>query len=92
MGFFWLIRFVVVMLLVRLVWKFIGGVIEGAARRPHAAPAKGLPLVRDPVCDTYVDQARALTLRRHGETFYFCSEHCRAAFRQDSRARARGAN
>jgi len=48
--------------------------------------------VRDPVCDTYVDQARALTLRRHGETFYFCSEDCRAAFRQDSRARARGAN
>ncbi len=85
MGFFWLIRFLIVMLLVRLVWKFVGGLIEGAARRQtQAAPIKGLPLVRDPVCDIYVDQARALTLRRKGETHYFCSEHCRTVFQQKS--------
>jgi YHS domain-containing protein len=85
MVFGWLIRFLVVMLLVRLVWRFVGGVIEGAARRQtQAAPVKGMPLVRDPVCDTYVDQARALTLRRKGETLYFCSEHCRTEFKQRS--------
>lgn len=89
MVFGWLIRFLVVMLLVRLVWKFIGGVVEGAARRPQMPPAKGLPLVRDPVCGTYVDQARALTFRRKGEMHYFCSEYCRTAFQQESRARAR---
>ena len=76
--------------LVRLVWKFIGGVVEGAARRPQMPPAKGVPLVRDPVCGTYVDQARALTLRRKGQMHYFCSENCRAAYKQESRAGARG--
>ena len=90
MVFGWLIRFLVVMLLVRLVWKFLGGIFEGAARRPQVPLAKGLPLVRDPVCGTYVDQARALTLRRKGEMHYFCSESCRTAFEQESRARARG--
>ena len=90
MVFAWLIRFLVVMLLVRLVWKFVGGVVEGAARRRQMPPAKGVPLVRDPVCGTYVDQARALTLRRKGEMHYFCSESCRTAFEQESRARARG--
>ncbi len=91
MVFGWIIRFLVVMLLVRLVWKFVSGVVEGAARRPQVAPAKGVPLVRDPMCGTYVDQTRALTLRRKGEMHYFCSENCRTSFRQESRARARGA-
>ncbi|HEY7075522.1 MAG TPA: permease [Solirubrobacteraceae bacterium] len=34
----------------------------------------------DPVCGMKVDRARALTARRDGRTFYFCSEHCRAQF------------
>ena len=85
MVFGWLIRFLVVMLLVRLVWKFIAGVVEGVARRPEMPAAKGVPLVRDPVCGTYVDQARALTVRRKGEMHYFCSEKCRSAFQQKSR-------
>ena len=90
MVFSWFIRVLVIMLLVRLVWKFLGGVVEGATRRPEVSPAKTVPLVRDPVCGTYVDQARALTLRRKGEMHYFCSESCRTAFQQESRARARG--
>ncbi len=90
MVFVWLIRALVLMLLVRLVWRFLGGVVQGAASRPQAPLAKGLPLVRDPVCGTFVDQARALTLRRKGETHFFCSENCRTAFLQESRARARG--
>ena len=92
MVFGWIIRLLVVLLLVRLVWKFLGGVVEGAVRRQRQVPpARGVPLVRDPVCGTYVEPARALTLRRKGEMHYFCSESCRMAFRQESRSRARGA-
>ena len=87
MVFGWLIRILVVMVLVRLVWRFLGGVFEGAARRRQVSPVKGVPLVRDPVCGTYIDQARALTLRRKGEMHYFCSENCRTSFRQELRAR-----
>ncbi|HJN45623.1 MAG: hypothetical protein CL477_12250 [Acidobacteria bacterium] len=86
MVFGWLIRFLVVMLLVRLVWKFLGGLVQGAASRPQVPPAERVRLVRDPVCGTYIDQSRALTTRRRGEVHHFCSEDCRAAFQQGKRA------
>jgi uncharacterized membrane protein YraQ (UPF0718 family)/YHS domain-containing protein len=34
----------------------------------------------DPVCGMSVDKGKALRLERDGHTYYFCSEHCRAAF------------
>jgi len=36
--------------------------------------------VTDPVCGMKVDRSKALQLERDGETFYFCSEHCRSKF------------
>ncbi len=36
--------------------------------------------VTDPVCGMKVDRSKALQLDRDGETFYFCSEHCRSRF------------
>ena len=90
MVFGWLIRFLVVMLLVRLVWMFVTGLVEGAARRPQVAPRESVPLVRDPVCGTFIDRARALTTRRKGEMHYFCSENCRTAFRQGRESGVQG--
>ena len=34
----------------------------------------------DPVCGMIVDKATALHAEREGETFYFCSDHCRQKF------------
>jgi uncharacterized membrane protein YraQ (UPF0718 family)/YHS domain-containing protein len=34
----------------------------------------------DPVCGMKVDTAKALTAERDGQTFYFCSAHCRHGF------------
>ena len=34
----------------------------------------------DPVCGMSVDQRKALHLEHGGRTYFFCSEHCRAAF------------
>ncbi len=34
----------------------------------------------DPVCGMQVDRAKAISVDFDGETFYFCSEHCRDAF------------
>jgi len=36
--------------------------------------------VTDPVCAMKVDKAKALTSEHDDHTYYFCSEHCRAAF------------
>ena len=34
----------------------------------------------DPVCGMQVDQRTGLSAERDGQTFYFCSEHCRRKF------------
>ena len=37
-------------------------------------------MATDPVCGMMVDEASALHAEREGQTFYFCSEHCRQKF------------
>lgn len=37
-------------------------------------------VTKDPICGMTVDEKTALHAERDGETFYFCSEHCRAKF------------
>ena len=37
-------------------------------------------MAKDPICGMTVDEARALRAERDGQTFYFCSEHCRDQF------------
>jgi len=37
-------------------------------------------MVKDPVCDTYVDQSDAPYLIHQGKTIHFCSESCRDRF------------
>jgi Cu+-exporting ATPase len=37
-------------------------------------------MTKDPICGMTVDEATALRAERDGETFYFCSEHCRKKF------------
>ena len=37
-------------------------------------------MVKDPICGMMVDEKTALHATRAGETFYFCSEHCRQKF------------
>lgn len=81
----WLIRFLVAMVLVRLGWKFIVGLVEGATQPQQVTPKQGVPLVRDPVCGTYVDSGRALSFRKRSEVYYFCSEDCLTAYRQRRR-------
>jgi YHS domain-containing protein len=36
-----------------------------------------VPLVKDPVCGTYVVREKALTASAGGHTIWFCSERCR---------------
>jgi len=41
---------------------------------------------KDPICGMTVDESSALSTVRGGETFYFCSEHCRKKFVTQSKA------
>jgi hypothetical protein len=76
------LRILLVLLLVRLVARFFAAVIRGylGPGRPAAAPAAPpveVQLVRDPVCNTFVDPRRAFTREVDGRRAYYCSAACR---------------
>jgi YHS domain-containing protein len=66
----------------RALWRLLEGVVEGASGvvRP-GPPARGVAMVRDPVCGTYVIPSRALKVGDGDRARYFCSEGCRARYR-----------
>ncbi|MEO8497836.1 MAG: YHS domain-containing protein, partial [Planctomycetota bacterium] len=37
-------------------------------------------MAKDPICGMTVDAASALHAERDGQTYYFCSDHCRQTF------------
>ncbi len=94
----YLVRFLLLgllfILIARSFWQFIGSIVEGASGRPSGRPGppdRGVSMVRDPVCGTFVVPSNALTLAGQDGPVYFCSERCRKAYgaRAASRAGAR---
>lgn len=79
----WLLRILLLVLLVRALWRLLAGMWRGAAGAPSRSVRGGgepVPLVKDPVCGTYVVRGKALTARAGEDTHYFCSERCREEF------------
>ena len=81
-----MIRFLLLSILLtlaaRMFWQMIDGAIEGYTGKPRArgssgVPAKGVQMVRDPVCGTFVVPADALSISQPGGQVYFCSTRCR---------------
>ena len=80
-----MIRFLLLSILLtlaaRMFWQMIDGAIEGYTGRPRGrssgVPAKGVQMVRDPVCGTFVVPAAAVTISEQGRQIYFCSTRCR---------------
>jgi YHS domain-containing protein len=74
-----LLRVILILLIIRAVWKLVRGVLEGAGYRrvEGPPPPSGVKLVRDPVCGVFVAPGTALVARSGGQTMYFCSEKCR---------------
>lgn len=94
----WVLRFILLMIVIRVIWRFLSGIIDGLSGdtsprsrrgRTSAGPggsgapgAASVPLVRDPVCGTYVVRTKALTSGSGDRMQYFCSEKCRDEFRK----------
>ena len=73
-----ILQFLLILAIVRAVWRLGKGVLEGAGYRRVDGPVKvGVKLERDPVCGTFVSPSKAPALRVGGETIYFCSDKCR---------------
>jgi YHS domain-containing protein len=79
----YLLLLVLAVIVARMFWRLVDGVIEGATgRRPRSNQVRqGTKLMRDPVCGTYIVPNAGLSLTSGGSTHYFCSEACRAKYR-----------
>src|SRR5262245_11445852 len=94
----WIVRIVLLLFVARLVMRLLAGVAEGLRGVGPAGTGGGrvgrrdaaVPLVKDPVCGTYVVRSKALNSVAGGETHYFCSETCRRTF-ETGRASSRSA-
>jgi hypothetical protein len=76
-----LLRILLVLLIIRLVGRFVVAAVRGY-RGEVAAPAAGprlasRELVRDRVCNTFVARDRAVVATVAGEEEHFCSAACR---------------
>lgn len=78
----WVIRILVLLLVVRLLWRLVQGILQGMSEPRAVPPRRTTPLVRDPVCGTYVLPSRALAVKSGGTTEYFCSDECRRKYQE----------
>ena len=67
-------------IIIRMVWRFVRAIMEGAGMLEGASPPASVKLVRDPVCGVFVVPGHALTIGSGEATKYFCSEKCRKAW------------
>jgi YHS domain-containing protein len=88
MGFLlrYLLLFLLGILVLRALGRLLTGLIAGASppdrSRRSGPPERGVQMVRDPVCGTFLPPDSALSLaERGGAVRYFCSEKCRDAYR-----------
>jgi YHS domain-containing protein len=78
---------IMVLVLSRVFWKFVGSALTGMQKKRAAAPPRpaattsSVHMERDPVCGTFVVPERAVTLSVGREHVYFCSAACRDQYR-----------
>jgi len=80
----WIVRFLVVLFVIRLIVNAIFGVRPRQTRqaRPSGPVERaGGTLVRDPQCGTYLPETRAIRVGSGADARFFCSTACRDAYR-----------
>ena len=75
-----LLRLILVWFVVRGVLRLARGIAQGLRAPARPQPPSSVPLVRDPVCGTYVVPSSALSTGSGAHTKFFCSDDCRRAY------------
>jgi hypothetical protein len=81
-----LVLFIVLGIIVaRAFWRLVDGIVEGVNGRPKGGrgqvPSRGVQMVRDPVCGTFILPDHALTIVDGRSRVFFCSGACRDKYR-----------
>jgi hypothetical protein len=79
----YILLFLLVAFLARAFSRLFGGIVEGVTGVPRGTrvPQRGVQMVRDPVCGTFVVPDRAVILVEGAERVHFCSDRCRDQYR-----------
>jgi len=73
---------VLIIFAARAFWLLVDGVVSGATGpRRGAPPLPGVPMVRDPICGTFVVPERSVSITEDARRVHFCSAACRDAYR-----------
>ena len=74
---------VLAILVARAFWRLVDGILDGARDRSRGSsvPSKGVSMVRDPVCGTFLIPDRAVTIADGRTRLFFCSNACRDKYR-----------
>jgi len=78
------IYFALIILLTRALSRLWGGIMEGLSGEPRTrshVPQRGVQMVRDTVCGTFIVPDRALMLSVGRQQLFFCSPACRDKYR-----------
>ncbi len=79
-------RFIVLSVLLVIVYFMVKSALRGLFGKGkdvgRSGGSSGAPaeMVQDPVCGMYVPKEGAYFLQRSGQTYFFCSETCRASY------------
>ena len=75
-------RWILVLVLIWLVARSIRRIIHAIGEGIHGIEGKPttMPLVRDPVCGTFVTPATAPSFGTGAQMRFFCSENCRRIY------------
>src|SRR5262245_47706113 len=72
-----LIRLLALLLILRLVFRFVAGVVRGYRGEDGPRTLPSTEMVRDRVCNTFLPRQRALRAVVGGREEHFCSAACR---------------
>lgn len=75
--------YLLVIFIARAFWLLVDGIIKGVAGHPSSTrvPTRGVQMVRDPVCGTFVIRDRAVMITDGRQQLFFCSTNCRDQYR-----------
>ncbi len=81
---------VLAVIVARAFWRLVDGILEGVSGPRQGGrsqvPTRGVQMVRDPVCGTFVLPDHALTIVDGRSRVFFCSGACRDRYRPSTRS------
>ena len=72
---------VLAIIISRMFWRIVRSFGDGLSGGQPRVPPRGVPMVRDPVCGTFVLAERAVELVEGRSRVFFCSDACRDKYR-----------